>query len=54
MLVSMAQILNAAREGGYGVTAPNIHDEDAARAGCLRCCGKQSSHDFGRGLLCKL
>ena len=32
MLVSMAQILNAAREGGYGVTAPNIHNEDTARA----------------------
>lgn len=32
MLVSMKSILQAAREGGYGVIAPNICNEDTARA----------------------
>ena len=32
MLVPMKDILVAAREGGYGVTAPNINNEDTLRA----------------------
>ncbi len=32
MLVTMKEILDAARAGGYGVTAPNINNEDTARA----------------------
>ena len=31
MLMSMKPILDAARAGGYGVAAPNIHNEDSAR-----------------------
>lgn len=31
MLVSMKEILEAAREGGYGVTAPNIYNADTIR-----------------------
>lgn len=32
MLVTMKEILDAARAGGYGVTAPNINNEDTLRA----------------------
>lgn len=32
MLVTMAEILNKAREGNYGVTAPNVQSEDTVRA----------------------
>lgn len=32
MLVSMAEILNEARQKGYGVTAPNVQSEDTVRA----------------------
>lgn len=32
MLVTMAEILNKARAGGYGVTAPNVQSEDTVRA----------------------
>ncbi len=32
MLVTMKQILDAAREGGYGVTAPNVNNEDTVCA----------------------
>lgn len=32
MLVTMAEILKRAREGGYGVTAPNVQSEDTVRA----------------------
>lgn len=32
MLVTMAEILNRAREENYGVTAPNVQSEDTARA----------------------
>lgn len=32
MLVTMAEILKKAREGGYGVTAPNVQSEDTVRA----------------------
>ncbi len=32
MLVTMKEILEAARAGGYGVTAPNVNNEDTARA----------------------
>lgn len=32
MLVTMAEILNRARKGGYGVTAPNVQSEDTVRA----------------------
>ncbi len=32
MLVSMKQVLDAARAGGYAVTAPNINNEDTLRA----------------------
>ncbi|MBE5781582.1 MAG: class II fructose-bisphosphate aldolase [Clostridiales bacterium] len=32
MLVTMAEILNRAREGGYGVAAPNIQSENTIRA----------------------
>jgi len=32
MLVTMKEILDAARAGGYGVTAPNVNNEDTARA----------------------
>lgn len=31
MLMTMKPILDAARAGGYGVAAPNIHNEDSAR-----------------------
>ena len=32
MLVTMAEILKRAKEGGYGVTAPNVQSEDTVRA----------------------
>lgn len=32
MLVPMIEILNKAKEGGYGVLAPNVHNEDTVRA----------------------
>ena len=32
MLVTMKSILDAAREGGYGVTAPNVNNEDTVCA----------------------
>lgn len=32
MLVTMAEVLKKAREGNYGVTAPNVQSEDTARA----------------------
>ena len=32
MLVTMKEILDKARAGGYGVTAPNVNNEDTARA----------------------
>ncbi|MDL2220817.1 class II fructose-bisphosphate aldolase [Eubacteriales bacterium OttesenSCG-928-N14] len=32
MYVSMKEMLNAARRGGYGVAAPNINNEDTIRA----------------------
>lgn len=32
MLVTMAEILKKAQKGGYGVTAPNINNEDTLRA----------------------
>lgn len=35
MLVSMKNILVAAREGGYAVTAPNVVNEDTARAAIM-------------------
>ena len=31
MLVSMKAIVDAAREGGYGVTAPNVYNEGTIR-----------------------
>ena len=32
MLVSMLEILEKAKEGGYGVLAPNVFNEDSVRA----------------------
>ena len=32
MLVTMAEILKKAKQGGYGVTAPNVQSEDTVRA----------------------
>ena len=32
MLVTMAEILKRAKQGGYGVTAPNVQSEDTVRA----------------------
>lgn len=34
MLVSMLEIMKKAKEGGYGVLAPNVFNEDSVRA-CL-------------------
>ena len=31
MLVSMLEILEKAKEGGYGVLAPNVFNEDSVR-----------------------
>ena len=32
MLVTMKEILDRAKEGNYGVTAPNVQSEDTVRA----------------------
>ena len=32
MLVTMKEILDHAKKGGYGVTAPNVQSEDTVRA----------------------
>jgi len=32
MLVPMLEILNKAKKGGYGVLAPNVHNEGSVRA----------------------
>ena len=32
MLVSMLEIMKKAKEGGYGVLAPNVFNEDSVRA----------------------
>ena len=50
MLVSMKEILVRARAEGYGVTAPNVNNEDTARAAVEAAVENKAPDDLGHGL----